>query len=144
MWKAALAGALLATVATTFVSAQDFDAYSHYSNSAGETTRSAQQRVVVTDGQIARLRAALRLTSEQLRYWPAVESALRSLSRRAHADRSSDGMIRRAAASAVDANAVRRVVSAAGPLISVLDEKQKQAGMRVVRSLGFGHLASSF
>jgi len=137
MWKAVLAGAMLATMGATFVSAQDI-------NYAAEETGTSQRRVVVTDGQIARLRAALKLTSDQQRYWPAVESALRGLARRQQNDRGSDGMVRRAAAAAVDANVVRRVVSAAGPLISVLDEQQKQAGMRVVQALGFGHLAAAF
>jgi len=153
MWKAALAGAILATTGATFVSAQEYgsqyrsaynsNAYSNFDNHAGET-RASSQRVAMTDGHISRLKAVLKLTADQQRYWPAVESALRRLARRQSADRSSDGMVRRAAAAAVDAAAARRVASAAGPLISVLDEQQKQAGMRVVQALGFGHLAAAF
>jgi hypothetical protein len=135
MWKAALAGAMLATMmGSTVVSAQEF----------GYAEQSSQQRVVVTEGHIARLKAALKLKGEQLRYWAPVEAALRGLGRRQASDRSGDGLVRRAAAAAVDANAMRRVASAAAPLIGVLDEKQKEDGMRAVRSLGFSHLASAF
>jgi len=52
-------------------------------------------------------------------------------------------MARRVAAAAVDANALRRVASAARPLISSLDEKQRQDGMRVINALGFSSLASA-
>jgi hypothetical protein len=52
-------------------------------------------------------------------------------------------MMRRVAAAAVDANALRRVVSAARPLIKSLDDQQKQDGMQVINSLGFSSLASA-
>jgi len=120
MWKTALAGVLLATMGVTCVSAQEYQRASY--ESAG-----ASHGPVVTSGHIARLKAALRLTSAQMHYWPAVESALRGLAQRHSRDRSADGMARRVAAAAVDANALRRVAAAARPLISSLDEKQRMA-----------------
>src|SRR5437588_10707879 len=110
MWKAALAGLVLATMGVTCGSAQEYQTASYESGSASRGP-------VVTSGHIARLKAALRLTSAQLHYWPAVESALRGLAQRHNRDRSADGIARRVAAAAVDANAIRRVVSAARPLI---------------------------
>jgi hypothetical protein len=139
MWKVALAGAMLATVGVQCAFAQTYETASYEESQVSHTS----QTKVVTEGHIARLKAALRLTSAQLHYWPAVESALRSLSHRQSKDRSADGMARRIAAAAVDANALRRVVSAAGPLIGSLDDKQRQDGMRIIRSLGFSSLASA-
>jgi hypothetical protein len=136
MWKAALAGAMLATMGATFVSAQEYETASYEGSQTSRTP-------VVTEGHIARLRAALRLTAEQKGYWPAVESALRALSHRQSRDRSADGIARRVAAAAFDANALRRVISAAGPLIGSLDDKQRQDGMRVIRVLGFSSLAAA-
>jgi hypothetical protein len=49
----------------------------------------------------------------------------------------------RASAAISNANAVRRVVSAARPLIRVLDENQKQSGIHMIQSLGFSSLASA-
>ena len=141
MWKAALAGAMLATTGTTCVLAQAYETAS-YEQSQGESGRSTGAKVV-TAGHIARLKAALRLTAAQIHYWPAVESALRGLSQRQTRAQNGDGVARRIAAAAVDANALRRVVSAARPLISSLDEKQRQDGMRVIRALGFSSLASA-
>jgi hypothetical protein len=134
MLKAALAGMLLATTGVTFVSAQEYQTASYESRSAGPR---------VTEGHIARLRAALKLTALQQRYWPAVESALRNLSHRQGRDHASTGMLRRAAAAVGDADGVRRVASAASPLIGTLDDKQKQDGMRVIRAMGFGSLAAA-
>jgi hypothetical protein len=142
MWKVALAGAMLATMGATCVSAQTYETASYEAGQASESGQATRGKVV-TEGHIARLKAALRLTSAQLHYWPAVESALRSLSHRQSKDRSGDSVARRIAAAAVDANAMRRVASAAGPLLGSLDEKQKAEGMRVIRSLGFSSLASA-
>ena len=68
MKKAVFAGAVaLAMMGPLFVSEKGM----------GPATASAQD-VVVTEGKIARLRAALRLTGEQLQHWRPVESALRA------------------------------------------------------------------
>jgi hypothetical protein len=140
MYKAALAGAVLAAVGSTCTFAQNYETASY--EQTGEAGHASGAKVV-TAGHIARLKAALRLTSAQLHYWPAVESALRGLSQRQSKDHSGDGVARRIAAAAIDANALRRVVSAAGPLIGSLDEKQRQDGLRVIRALGFSSLASA-
>jgi hypothetical protein len=140
MYKAALAGAVLAAMGTTCTFAQNYETASYEQTGESGHTSGAK---VVTAGHIARLKAALRLTSAQLHYWPAVESALRGLSQRQSKDHSGDGVARRIAAAAIDANALRRVVSAAGPLIGSLDEMQRQDGLRVIRALGFASLASA-
>ncbi|MGH6768094.1 MAG: hypothetical protein ACRECO_03625 [Xanthobacteraceae bacterium] len=134
MLKAALAGVVLATTGATFCVAQDF------APAAYHRAQPAQRGPVVTAGHIARLRAALKLTPSQQKYWPAVERALRRLTGRAGSEQ---GWRRRASAAVGQADAARRVAAAARPLIGVLNDKQKQDGMRVIRALGFSSLASA-
>ena len=139
MWKIALAGAMLAATGASLSFAQIIET---------ETTAVTQTASgpVVTEGQIASLKSVLKLKPEQQRHWPAVASALRNLAHRqnrAQAD-SATGWRQRVASAAFDANAIRRVASAAAPLIGSLDDRQKQEGMRLVHSLGFGSLASAF
>ena len=133
MWKAALVGAFaLATIGITGVSAQDFD---------GNT-------VVITESHIARFKAALRLTAAQERHWPAVEAALRNLTRQRTQDDSNSGMVYRlsskAAGFVVDAIGFKRVAAAAGPLLRSLDEEQKQSALQAASAMGFSNLASAF
>jgi hypothetical protein len=82
------------------------------------------------------------LTAEQQRHWPAVAAALRGLSRTGN-NGSTQGLRQRASAAVGTANAVRRVVAAAGPLVRSLTAEQKQSGMQVIRASGFSHLASA-
>ena len=130
MWKAALAGAMLATTGMNLCLAQDYDV-ANYGSAQTERTPT------VTAGHIARLKAALSLTPEQQKYWPAVEAALRRLS-----SREASGL-RSVSAAVGQANALRRVAAAARPLIGALNERQKEAGMSVIRALGFSSLASA-
>src|SRR3954447_15352766 len=86
MKKAVFAGAVaLAIMGPLLVSEKGF----------GPATASAQD-VVVTEGKIARLRSALRLTAEQLQHWRPVEAALRAAIREQHASaggEQSDGWV---------------------------------------------------
>ena len=97
----------------------------------------AAQDVVVTEGKIARLRAALRLTGEQLQHWRPVEAALRAAIRE---QREGEGWVRkvrdRVGEYAGSAVALQRALSAAGPLIASLDEKQRESGRNALRSMG--------
>jgi hypothetical protein len=97
----------------------------------------AAQDVVVTEGKIARLRAALRLTGEQLQHWRPVEAALRAAIRE---QREGEGWVRkvrdRVGEYAGSAVALQRAMSAAGPLIASLDEKQRESGRNALRSMG--------
>lgn len=97
----------------------------------------AAQDVVVTEGKIARLRSALRLTGEQLQHWRPVEAALRAAIRE---QREGEGWVRkvrdRVGDYAGSAMALQRALSAAGPLIASLDEKQRESGRNALRSMG--------
>jgi hypothetical protein len=136
MKKAVLAGVFApAMVGTLFVSDRGIG-----------VTQAAAQEVVLTEGHIARLRGALRLTSEQMRHWAPVEAALRAAIRngsrgdQANYDGSNEGFVQkvrtRVRGYVVQASALQQVASAAGPLIASLDENQKRAGANVIRSLG--------
>jgi hypothetical protein len=127
MRKAVFAGALaLAIMGPLLVSEHGF----------GPAAASAQD-VVVTEGKIARLRSALRLTGEQVAHWRPVEAALRAAIRE---QREGEGWVRKVRNRVGDyaggAMALHRAMAAAGPLIASLDEKQRQSGRNALRSMG--------
>ena len=127
MRKAVFAGAVaLAMMGPLFVSEKGI----------GPAPASAQE-VVVTEGKIARLRGALRLTAEQLQHWRPVEAALRAAVRE---QREGQGLVQkvreRVGSYAGSAVALQRALSAAGPLIASLDERQRESGRSVLRSMG--------
>jgi hypothetical protein len=146
MWKAALVGAAALAMGTVFsvaAQAQSFAVDSY------ESHASAQRGPAITEGQIARLKAALNLTSSQQQYWAPVESALRALARSQREENSNAGFVRRmtdrATSMASSAMHMRRLSAAAGPLIRSLDDAQKHHGMMVVRRMGFErYVAAAF
>ena len=133
MWKAALAGAVaIATVGSFSYSQQGFG-----------ISPAAAQEIVVTEGQIARLHAALHLTPAQERHWHAVAATLRSLGHQQQQYRvaSADaGFVERTqsrvAGYALTAVAMQRLRSAAQPLVGALSEEQKEAGRGALASMG--------
>lgn len=127
MKKAVFAGAVaLAMMGPLLVSERGF----------GPATASAQD-VVVTEGKIARLRSALRLTGEQIQHWRPVEAALRAAIRE---QRENQGLVQkvrdRVSHYAGSAMALQRAMSAAGPLIASLDDRQRESGRNALRSMG--------
>jgi hypothetical protein len=127
MKKAVFAGAVaLAMMGPLLVSEHGF----------GPAAASAQQ-VVVTEGKIARLRAALHLKGEQMAHWRPVEAALRAAIRE---QREGAGWVHRVrervGSYAGSAVALQRAYSAAGPLIASLDEKQRESGRRALSAMG--------
>jgi hypothetical protein len=129
MRKAVFAGAVaLAMMGPLLVSEQGF----------GPATASAQD-VAVTEGKIARLRAALHLRAEQLAHWRPVEAALRAAARE-HQAAQGEGWVQkvrnRVGSYASSAAALQQAYSAAGPLIASLDEKQRESGRKALSSLG--------
>jgi hypothetical protein len=130
MWRSALVGAVaLVAAGSLSISHQGIIV-----NSA------AAQDVVLRDSDIARLKEVLKLTPEQEVHWRPVEISLNAYARHqqqyqlASADSSfgAKGMIQYT----LSAVMLQRVKNAAGPLIKVLSEEQKRAGMAVLQSLG--------
>jgi len=124
MRKAVFATAVaIATMGPLFVSEKGI----------GPASASAQE-VMVTEGKIARLRSALRLTGEQLQHWRPVEAALRAAIRE---QREGQGLVQRVrervGSYAGGAMALQQAMSAAGPLIASLDERQRESGRNALR-----------
>src|SRR5262249_7315145 len=89
------------------------------------------------DARIAALHAGLKLTAEQEKLWPPVETALRDLAKqrserfaaRANADRPKDPIERlnlRADVMGQRAAGLKKLADAAGPLYKSLDDGQKR------------------
>ena len=96
------------------------------------------------EARIAALHAGLKLTAEQEKNWPAVESALRDLAKqrserfaaRASADRPKDPIERlslRAEVMGQRAAALKKLADAAAPLYKSLDESQKHRFVMLAR-----------
>lgn len=142
MWKTVLAGTTaIAIVGGTLAYAQQgsggFDRVQGWRPSAEDVAAFGEAR-------IAALHAGLKLTAEQEKNWPAVESALRELSKqrserfaaRASADRPKDPIERlnlRAEVMGQRAAALKKLADASGPLYKSLDDSQKHRFMMLAR-----------
>jgi hypothetical protein len=97
---------------------------------------------LLDDGQIAGIKARLRLTPEQAEHWPAVETALRAVAkmqlREMRQRRNSGGKIN------IDVNGpeVQQLIWAAMPLIHRLREDQKREVRNLARVIGLDEVAS--
>jgi len=127
MWKPTLVGAVALAAAV--------GSLAPIAARAGDAFVQSQQvkvGVSIDDAQISRFKAALRLTAEQERHWPAVAAALRRMR-----------LGGQAAAIAANAWGLRRLVAAGKPLFHSLDDQQKQVAFQLVQSLGFGAFAAA-
>jgi zinc resistance-associated protein len=142
MWKTALAGAFALAITGSSVSAQDGDTAPRVSQPSVNFSE--------VNAKLASAKAALRLTPEQARHWPRVEAILRDIVRRqsaAEEQASGNAVYRlsaRAADAVVSAASIRRLISAAQPLIRSLDDDQKRNAITMARAMGLGHVAASF
>ncbi|WP_338632740.1 hypothetical protein [Afipia carboxidovorans] len=87
---------------------------------------------LLDDKQIAALKARLRLTTAQEKYWPPVESALRELISAMHVSR------RQPSSFDADHEAVKRLMAAAGPFLAQLRADQKGQIQSLMRMAGLG------
>ena len=151
MWKTLIAGTTILTIAgSTLASAQQ--------PSPAERPHHAQLTAddiaAFTDARIAALKTALKLTPAQEKNWPAVEQALRDISKERLARREA----RRAAGQPVDATerlrdradalaarsaALRRLADAEKPLYQSLDEAQKRRFGIAIRFAARRHMAAA-
>jgi len=140
MLKTFLAGA------TALAIAGGAYAYAQQSTTAGaggefqrvhHSRLSAEDISAFGDARIAALHAGLKLTAEQEKLWPPVETALRDLAKqrserfaaRASADRPKDPIERmnlRAEVMGQRAAGLKKLADAAGPLYKSLDDGQKR------------------
>ena len=155
MRKFAIAGiAALAIAGSTAVYAQ------HRPWSYGHVRMNPEDRAAFADARIAAVKAGLRLTPDQEKLWPSVESAVRDFAKlridRANArmnswrddprrddsrdqQKSDDPVARlrdRAETMAATAAAMKRIADAADPLYRTLDDGQKRRLMMLTRMGG--------
>jgi zinc resistance-associated protein len=111
---------------------------------------SAANISAMVDARVARIKARLRLTAEQEKYWPAVEAAIRDLakeratrinerrtSREAGAQPDAIERMRRGAdAMTTRAASLKKLADATEPLFKSLDDSQKQQLARLLRAPG--------
>jgi hypothetical protein len=139
MWKSVLAG-----IAALSISGAGLAFAQQSSSSGAERWRpSAEDRAALVDARIAALRTGLKLSAEQEKHWPAVETAIRELAKQRaermearRAARSGDNpaprpdameRLRRGAdALASRGAALKQLADAAEPLYQSLDEGQKR------------------
>ena len=144
MWKTVLAGTtVLAIAGSTLAYAQQGPA----GRDRGPGWRpSAQDMAAFGDARIAAIHAGLKLTPEQEKNWPAVEAALRDLSKqrserftaRASTDKPADPIERlsqRADALTQQGAALKKVADASGPLYKSLDDGQKHRLVVLARNV---------
>lgn len=145
MWKTALAGAFALAMGGSSSALADSGnerIAAHYQPaSAGHAASS------LADSRIYRFKAALRLTPDQERHWPAVEAVLRDLMRRYEASRAG-GVLQqvseRAASAVMGSSAINRLVAAATPLVRSLTADQKRDALQLARAMGFAEVAARF
>ena len=142
MWKTFLAGSTALTIAgATLAYAQQGPGGRDF---APRWQPSAEDISAFGDARIAALHAGLKLTAEQEKNWPAVESALRGLAKqrserfaaRASADRPKDPVERLALRADVLTQrgaALKKLADAAGPLYKSLDEGQQHRFVMLAR-----------
>ena len=96
---------------------------------------------LLSDAQIAGIKERLRLSPDQESYWPAVESALRAVARKIHANRQADP---HATGTPIDPNSaeVQQLKSAAMPLLFQLREDQKNEVRTLARLIGLEKVAA--
>ena len=134
MWKTLIAGtAMLMIAGSTLASAQQ----SSPAERSHRAQLTADDIAAFADARIAALKAALKLTPAQEKNWPAVEQAVRDISK----DRIAEREARRVAGQRTDvterlrdradalttrAAALRRLADAEKPLYQSLNEAQKR------------------
>jgi len=159
MWKAFLASvAAVVLASSSFVFAQQpaapapDSAAQQRDDGARRARPSADDLAALVDARVAALKAGLKLTPEQEKNWPAVETAIRAFANerfarmaerreRREARRQSDPIERlRQGADAMTATAagMRRLADAADPLYKSLDDGQKRRFAMLARSMGSG------
>src|SRR3981189_2181587 len=84
MWKALIAGATMLTIAGTTLASAQQPSPAERSHHAQLT---ADDIAAFTDARIAAIKTALKLTPAQEKNWPAVEQALRDISKERIAQR---------------------------------------------------------
>jgi zinc resistance-associated protein len=156
MWKALLAGiAAVAIAGSSLVFAQQpaapDSAQQQRDDGARRERPTAEDLAALVDARVAALKAGLKLTPEQEKNWPAVETAIRAFANerfvrmaerrdRREARRADpiERLRQRAEMMSSTAAGLRRLADAADPLYKSLDDGQKRRFGMLARSMGSG------
>jgi hypothetical protein len=98
---------------------------------------------LLSDAQISGIKERLKLSSSQESYWPAVESALRTVAHKLNAARQVNPNVTAATAIDPDSEEVQQLKSAAMPLLFQLREDQKDEVRKLARVIGLDKVASA-
>jgi hypothetical protein len=140
MWKAGLAGILLAAaIGSTVATADEINAR----RSFRPVVRAGS---ALTNAQIARVKIALKLTPAQEQYWQPVEAVLREIAFQSAPAATDTGQLRpaRQTTTVVDPVKLQRLVSVAYPLVTSLSDEQKRHAMALAHALGLDSVAMAF
>jgi zinc resistance-associated protein len=154
--ESAMWNTLIASTATLMIASSTI-AFAQQPSSAERSHHAqltADDIAAFTDARVAALKAALKLTPAQEKNWPAVEQAIRDISReriaqreaRRAAEQRTDATERlrdRADALASRAAALRRQADAEKPLYQSLDEAQKRRFGMALRFAAHRHRAEA-
>jgi zinc resistance-associated protein len=150
-WKIFIAGTTMLMIAgSTLASAQQ----SSPAERSHRVQPTADDIAAFADARIAALKAVLKLTPAQEKNWPAVEQAVRDLSKERIAQReaqraagqrtdATERLRDRADALANRATALRRLADAEKPLYQSLDEAQKRRFGMALRFAAHRHRAEA-
>jgi len=98
---------------------------------------------LLSDGQIAGIKERLKLSSSQESYWPPVETALRAVARKLHAQRQANPNATGAPQIDPDSDEIQQLKSAAMPLLFQLREDQKEEVRKLARIIGLDKVAAA-
>jgi hypothetical protein len=120
---------------------------SNVSTSSAVEFSGVEASQLATSVNIDRIKSVLKLTPEQQRYWPAVESALRDVGHRHPAQAENASLVRRISSRVVsvvlDTAAVTRLAAAVRPLILVLNDEQRHAALGLAHEMGLGPVVAA-
>jgi zinc resistance-associated protein len=148
MWRTLIVGTTILTIAGSTLASAQQPSPAERSHRAQLT---ADDIAAFTDARIAALKTALKLTPAQEKNWPAVEQALRDISKERPARRAAraagqpidatERLRERADALTARAAALRRLADAEKPLYQSLDDAQKRRFSIALRFAARRHMA---
>lgn len=139
MWKAGLLGVLALVIGSSAAFAD---------GEAGISQRAiANYDATMSINHVTKLKSVLKLTLDQEQLWPAIERAFREISQAQEAA-APQGLVQnikqKVAAIGLNTLALRRLATAADPLIRTLTDEQKQKALSFARSVGLNSVAAAF
>ncbi|NVO13445.1 MAG: hypothetical protein HXX10_05350 [Rhodoplanes sp.] len=103
-----------------------------------EPGRGRPASTLLNEAQIASIKGRLKLTAEQEKLWPPVETALRAVVWRRGNDKRNSGT------AALDTRSVEQLKAVAAPLMAKLRDDQKREIRTISHVMGIGDLAEQF